>query len=149
MHSWRRRPAEPEAPRRVTALEYYGAKMLPDLSGWWVYALGARTDGHIFRAGQSESLLRRLDDYQREYPDLYDPRQVYLIPVADQHQADLREAELIDFYQPEKNTAGRRSELERRLRGSVRGGFHPGHKYSLKPGELAARRSLDSKQATN
>jgi hypothetical protein len=138
-------PAPEPSPRReVTALEYYGAVRLPDLSGWWVYALGAKADGHIYRAGQSDNLISRLRDHSYTFKDLWDPEQVWLIRVRDQQQADVREAELIDFYQPETCTAGRRAELEKRMRGTVRGGFYPGHTYN----GTSSARSLDSGQAS-
>ena len=152
MPVWSRRTVEqPEpGPRRVTALEYYGARLLPDLSGWWVYALGAAGDGRIWYAGQSESLLRRLDDHRRDYPDLFDLAQVYLIPCRDQSQANVRELELIDHYQPEKNSVGRTEELRRRVHSQAHSPFQKGHKLSPTPADYAARKaaSLDSKQDT-
>ena len=110
------------APRPViTALEYYGASLMPDYSGWWVYALGARPGdprpGHVFYAGQSESLLRRLDDHRRvTFPEKFDPARVWLIPVRDQARADVVELEMIEFYQPECNAVGRADLLRARLR---------------------------------
>ena len=57
----------------------------------------------------------------------------------DQAEADLYELLLIRRYDPERNTAGRREELEARMRGHTRGGFTAGHKYST-------REFLDSRQ---
>jgi excinuclease UvrABC nuclease subunit len=96
-------------------LEVYGAKMLPDLSGWWVYALGASTDGHVWYAGISESLKRRLDAHEHAHPELWDPRQVYLIPAENELQACIKQLTLIDFYQPEHNTLGTTEMLRRRV----------------------------------
>jgi excinuclease UvrABC nuclease subunit len=98
-------------------LEVYQARMLPDLSGWWVYALGDRTDRHIFYVGQSESLKRRLDAHEHAYPGQYDPRQVYLIPCLGEPEACIRELALIDFYQPERNTLGTTEKLRARVAG--------------------------------
>lgn len=125
-HIHPRSQAEPEAPRAVTALEFHAAALFPDYSGWWVYALGHRDDGHIFRAGQSESLLRRLDDYRRTYPEAFDLARVWLIKVRDESEADLVELNLINYYQPEYNTAGRAEDLRRITHGRVRGGRMPG-----------------------
>jgi hypothetical protein len=103
-----------------------GAQLMPDYSGWWVYALGACDEderpGHIWYAGQSESLLRRLDDHRRANLDLYDPRRVYLVKVRDEAQADLYELLLIDYYQPERCSAGRVEDLRRKVHGYGRGG---------------------------
>jgi hypothetical protein len=139
----KRRPApEPEPPRRQTPLEFYGARLLPPLHGWWVYALEDRArPGVIFYVGASEKLVSRLRDHSYAYPERYDPERVWLIPVDGQAQADLVELSLIDHYQPECNTLGRREELQGRLRSRNRG-FAPGHRYS--PGA----KPLDSKQAT-
>jgi hypothetical protein len=141
-----RRSSPAAEPRRVTALEYYGAKVMPDYSGWWVYALGAASDGHVFYAGQSNSLLRRLDDHRREYPELFDWAQVYLIPVTGQAHADRVELELIDYYQPECNVVGRADELAAHLRRENRP-LKPGHQFS--PRSSPRTRSLDSGQAVN
>lgn len=118
----RKQAAQPEQPPRLSALEYHEAELMPDYSGFWCYALGHRDDGHIFYAGQSESLLRRLDDHRRSHPEMYDMRRIYLIPVRDGAQADLVELQLIDFYQPECNLAGRTDDLRRITKQRVRGG---------------------------
>jgi excinuclease UvrABC nuclease subunit len=122
----RARQAEPE-PRKPTALEFHGAELLPDLSGWWVYALGLRDPGgvRIWYAGQSESLLRRLDDHRRAYPDRFDWSLIWLIKVRDEQEADLVELQLINSYQPECNLAGRADDLRRRAHMRVRGGRMP------------------------
>jgi hypothetical protein len=114
---WSRRargPAEPERPA-PTMLEVYGARLLPDLSGWWVYALGASTDGHVWYVGISESLMRRVDAHAHAHPDLWDPRQVYLIPADNEPQACIRQLTLIDFYQPEHNTLATVEVLRKRV----------------------------------
>jgi len=119
----RKQAAEPaEQPRAVTALEFRQAQLMPDYTGWWVYALPHRDDGHIFYTGQSESLLRRLDDHRRAHPQMFDPKRIYLIPVRDQAQADLVELELIDYYQPECNRSGRADDLRRIAHQRTRGG---------------------------
>jgi hypothetical protein len=110
----RTRAAEPERPV-PSLLEVYGARLLPDLSGWWVYALGAGTDGHVFYVGISESLKRRLDAHEHTYPHLWDPRRVYLIPADNELSACIRQLALIDFYQPECNTLGATEALRRRV----------------------------------
>ena len=113
---WLRRAPAPEPERPApTMLEVYGARLLPDLSGWWVYALGASTDGHIWYVGISESLKRRLDGHEHAHPDLWDPRQVYLIPAAHEPQACIRQLTLIDFYQPEHNTLATVEVLRKRV----------------------------------
>jgi excinuclease UvrABC nuclease subunit len=114
--------AQLEPPRVVTALEFRQAQLMPDYSGFWCYALGHRVDRHIWYAGQSESLLRRLDDHRRAHPEMFDQAQIYLIPVRDQAQADLVELELIDYYQPECNRSGRADDLRRITAQRVRGG---------------------------
>lgn len=115
--SWLRRAqlvTEPERPA-PTMLEVYQALVLPDLSGWWVYALGAATDRHIFYIGQSDHLLSRLRDHSYNYPDLWDPRQVFLVPCIGEPEACIRELALIDFYQPERNTLGTTEKLRARV----------------------------------
>ena len=115
---WSRRapvPApEPERPA-PTMLEVYAARLLPDLSGWWVYALGDRADRHIFYAGQSDHLLSRLRDHSYNFREQYDPRQVYLIPCEGEGEACIRELAVIDFYQPERNTIGTTEALRKRV----------------------------------
>jgi hypothetical protein len=123
MPRWSRRTvtADPAPAPRVTALEYYGAVLLRDLSGWWVYALGDIGDGHVFYAGQSENLLSRLRDHAYTFKAQFDPAQVWLVPCASQADADRKELELIDFYQPEHNSAGRTEVLRQLARGRTRG----------------------------
>jgi hypothetical protein len=96
-------------------LDVYGARLLPDLSGWWVYALGARTDGHVFWVGISDHLLSRLRDHSYAFKELYDPRRVHLIPADNELQACIRQLNLIDFYQPEHNTLGTVEALRKRV----------------------------------
>jgi hypothetical protein len=132
MFRWTRE-AEPEPMRKPTALEFHQAALMTDFSGWWVYALADRSTGRIFRAGQTESLFRRLDDYRRDYPDRFDWAQIWLIRVSGQTEADLVELQLITSYQPECNTAGRAEDLRQLARGRVRGGRMP-------------RRAVDSRQ---
>jgi hypothetical protein len=135
IHTRRQAPeTAPSVPLAVTALEFRRAVLMPDYSGPWCYALGHQADGHIWYAGQSESLLRRLDDHRCAHPEMFDPGQVWLIKVRDLAQADLVELELIDFYQPECNLSGRADDLRRITRQRVRGG--------------RTRASLDSRQET-
>lgn len=150
MPLFRRTARQPElrVPPEITALQFAGARLLPDLSGFWVYALGAAGDGRIWYAGQSESLLRRLDDHRRDYPDLFDWARVWLKPVRDCYQADLYELLLIDFYQPEKNTIGKTAELRKRVHGTAHSPFQPGHKLSPGPGRRRKDKFLDSEQAS-
>lgn len=134
-----RRPRVPDRPApQVTALQFLGAVLLPDLSGWWVYALADVRDGRIFYAGQSDHLISRLRDHQYSYPERWDPRGVYLVRAADQAQADLYELMLIERYDPECNDVGRRDELARRARAH--------NKPQTRVRRLAD--SLDSGQAT-
>jgi hypothetical protein len=117
-------------------LEVYQAQVLPDLSGWWVYALGAAADGHIFWVGISDHLLSRLRDHSYTFKDLYDPGRVYLIPADSEPQACIRQLTLIDFYQPERNTLGTIEVLRKRV-------------ASLdKPAGRLSSRPLDRSQAT-
>jgi hypothetical protein len=135
---WRPRvPAEPA--RQVSALQFLGAVLLPDLSGWWVYALGDVADGHVFYAGQSDHLISRLRDHSYSYRAQFDPARVYLVRVADQAQADLYELMLIERYAPECNSVGRREELAKRCRAQNKPG------WARQP-RLAD--SIDSSQAT-
>jgi hypothetical protein len=114
---WLRRAPAPAVPERPapTMLEVYAARLLPDLSGWWVYALGASTDGHVFYVGQTNHLVSRLRDHGYTYRELYDPRRVYLIPCDGEGDACIRELTLIDYYQPERNTVGTTEVLRRRV----------------------------------
>jgi hypothetical protein len=117
---WARRdaPTVPLPAARVTALEYYGAKVMPDYSGWWVYALASRLDMHVFYVGQSDNLISRLRDhsYNPQFRGLLDWRRIYLVPVPHQGRADVVELELIDAYQPEYNKIGRADELREKAR---------------------------------
>lgn len=114
--SWlRRAQTEPTARPAPSMLEVYRARLLPDLSGWWVYALAARTDGRVFYVGMTESLKRRLDAHEHAWPELWDPRQVYLIAADNELSACIRQLNLIDFYQPEHNTLGTTELLRKRV----------------------------------
>lgn len=113
----RRAQPEPAARPVPTMLEVYGARLLPDLSGWWVYALADRGDRHVFYVGQSDHLLSRLRDHGYTFKDQYDPRQVYLIPCLGEPEACIRELALIDWYQPERNTLGTTEKLRARVAG--------------------------------
>lgn len=132
------RPRVPEPAPQVSALQFLGAVLLPDLSGWWVYALADVRDGAIFYAGQSDHLISRLRDHQYAYAERWDPRGVYLMKVADRAQADLYELMLIERYDPECNDVGRRAELARRCRGLNRPGFR----------QARGAATLDPSQAT-
>ena len=136
----RRRARPVEAPTlplpRVTALEYHGAQLLPDLAGFWVYALGSRLDRHVFYVGQSENLLSRLRDHSYQHKDLFDPGQVYLVRVPNQSRADVVELDLINFYQPERNQVGRTADLSQRVR-------------RLNKPDVGGWNALDRKQAAN
>lgn len=110
----RRAPAPVAAPR-PTMLEVYAARLLPDLSGWWVYALCDLADGHVFYVGQSDHLLSRLRDHSYNYREQFDHARVYLIPVAGEGEACIRELAMIDFYQPERNTIGTTEALHKRV----------------------------------
>jgi hypothetical protein len=114
---WFRRARGPAAPERPapTMLEVYQAQVLPDLSGWWVYALGASTDGHIWYVGMSESLMRRVDAHAHAHPELWDPRRVYVIPCIGEPEASIRQLALIDYYQPERNTLATTQMLRKRV----------------------------------
>ena len=132
---WLRRATAPATAPAPTMLEVYEARLLPDLSGWWVYALGARTDGHIWYVGISESLMRRVDAHAHAHPELWDPRRVYLIPCEHEPQACIRQLTLIDFYQPEHNTLATVDVLRKRVAS-----------FDRPAGRLA--RPLDRSQAT-
>jgi hypothetical protein len=111
-----RRAPRPEPARPApTMLEVYGARLLPDLSGWWVYALCDIGDGHVFYAGMSDHLLSRLRDHGYTFKDQYDPANVRLIPVENEPTACIRQLALIDFYQPERNTLATVEALRRRV----------------------------------
>jgi len=104
----------------VTPLELYGARLAPDLSGWWVYAL-ADPGGKVWRAGQSERVWSRWRDYFYTYGARFTAADKYLIPVANEAEADLIELVLIHFYQPECNDKGRQADLEAKVRAWGRG----------------------------
>lgn len=128
-----RRPAQPlvpEPPAGVTALEYLGARRMPNMAGWWVYALCDAADGHVFYAGQTNNFYSRLRDHSYTYKEQFDPAQIHVIPCEDQGEADLYELLLIRRYDPERNTVGRRGELEARARGANKP-FKAGHQYSV------------------
>lgn len=133
---WLRRAPAPAPERKPpTMLEVYGARLLPDLSGWWVYALADCADRHVFYVGQSDHLVSRLRDHAYTYRGQYDPRQVYLIPCIGEPEACIRELAMIDFYQPERNTLGTTEKLRARVSG-----------LNKPAGRLS--RSLDRSQAT-
>jgi excinuclease UvrABC nuclease subunit len=98
-------------------LEVYQARLLPDLSGWWVYALTDRADGHVFYVGQSANLLSRLRDWSYQFKEQYDPHGIYLVPCIGEPEACIRELALIDFYQPERNILGTTEKLRARVAG--------------------------------
>lgn len=99
----------------VSPLELYGARLAPDLSGWWVYAF-ADPDGTVWYAGQSEVLVSRWRDHYYGFGDRFVRADKWLIGVPNEAEADVCELLLIMYYQPECNTKGRREELERRIR---------------------------------
>lgn len=134
-----RRPRVPAEDKPVSALQFLGAVLLPDLSGWWVYALADVRDGRIFYVGQSENLISRLRDHGYAYAERFDPARVYLVRAADQAQADLYELTLIERYDPECNRLGRREELAARARAQNKPGW---------PRRPRLADSLDSGQAT-
>jgi hypothetical protein len=84
-------------------LEFLGATRhaLP-APGFWVYALH-KADGTVFRVGQTEGLISRFRDHLYTYPEF---AYYSLLRPRDAHQADLYEAMLVDYYQPEANKAG-------------------------------------------
>jgi excinuclease UvrABC nuclease subunit len=135
---FRRTPAQvPEPERRPpTMLEVYGARLLPDLSGWWVYALCDKADGHVFYVGISDHLLSRLRDHSYHYADKFDHARVYLIAADNEATACVRQLALIDYHQPEHNTLGTTEALRRRVMSFDR------------PGSLRAPRSLDPSKAS-
>jgi hypothetical protein len=135
----RRITPEQLPPPRVTTLEFIEASLVPDMSGWFVYALCQRADGHVFYAGQTDHWYSRIRDHSYQFKEEFDPAGIWHRPCVDQAEADLYELLLIRRYDPERNTAGRREELEARMRGHTRGGFTAGHKYST-------REFLDSRQ---
>lgn len=110
----------------VTPLELYGAKTAPDLSGSWVYAFadqpGSRwSDGRVWYAGQSAALWSRWRDHYQRFGERFTLAVKWLIPVANEAEADLVELVLIHFYEPECNTKGRRADLEAKVRRWGRG----------------------------
>jgi hypothetical protein len=139
--TWLRRAVTvPEVPPRVTALEFIGAALVPDYSGWQVYALCHRADGHVFYAGQTSNWWSRLRDHSYNFRDEFDPAGIWHRACEDQGEADLYELLLIRRYDPERNTVGRRGELEARLRArnsSMRKGV-PGYRgRPLDPSQVA------------
>lgn len=132
-----RRAPRPEPARSApTMLEVYGARLLPDLSGWWVYALCDLGDGHVFYVGQSDHLLSRLRDHSYTFKDQFDPRRVYLVACIGEPEACIRELALIDWYQPERNTLATTEVLRKRVAGLN------------KPAGRLSRSSLDQSQVT-
>jgi hypothetical protein len=99
----------------VTPLEVYGAALMQDYSGWWVYVLVDPRDGRAFYAGQSEHLYRRLDDHRLRFGERFSWQHIWLVKVANEAEADLIELVMIHFYQPECNDKGRRADLEAKV----------------------------------
>jgi hypothetical protein len=129
----------------VTPLELYRAERAPDYSGWWVYAFadqpGSRwTDGLVFYGGQSNHLWSRWRDHYYKFGERFTAADKWLIKVANEAEADLRELVLIDFYQPECNDKGRAADLAAKVRRWGRGT----KEFDANVNKLA---SLDSKQA--
>ena len=114
-------------PATADLLMHLGATVHPLPEGWWVYALH-EPNGTIFRAGQSNSLLSRLRDHKYAYGARF--HHYSLLKVRDQHQADLYEGMVIDWYQPAENKAGsaETEALRRRIRQSA-GGSGLGKNY--------------------
>lgn len=120
-----RRHTPPAEPSQGDLLEYLGATVHQLPHGYWVYALH-EADGTVFRVGQSDHLISRLRDHIYKFG----PRFSYycLLRVRDEHQADLYEGMLVDFYQPAENKAGTAEveALRRRIRLSAGGsGLRP------------------------
>jgi glutathione S-transferase len=110
----------------VTPLELYGARLAPDFSGWWVYALAdkpgsAWSDGRVWYAGQSDHLWSRLRDHYYKFGARFTAADKWLVPVAHEAEADLIELVHIHFYQPECNDKGRASDLAAKVRRWGRG----------------------------
>lgn len=129
----------------VTPLELYRAERAPDYSGWWVYAFadqpGSRwTDGLVFYGGQSANLWSRWRDHYYKFGERFTAADKWLIRVANEAEADLRELVLIDFYQPECNDKGRAADLAAKVRRWGRGT----KEFDANVHKLS---SLDSKQA--
>ncbi len=111
---------------QVTPLEVYGAALAPDFSGRWVYAFSDRpgsrwSDGRVWYAGQTEGLWSRWRDHYYKYRERFTEADKWLIRVANEAEADLKELVLIDFYQPGCNDKGRRADLEAKVRRWGRG----------------------------
>lgn len=104
----------------ATPLELYGAQVLPDLSGMWVYAFqdpGAR----VWYAGQTDRMWSRFRDHFYDYGERFTRAAKWVIPVPNVAEADLLELVLIHFYDPECNTKGRRADLEKKVHAWGRG----------------------------
>lgn len=146
---WLRRAPVAEPAREVTPLEMYHAKVAPNFGGWFVYAFAdPPAPGLVWYAGQTEHLWSRWRDHYYAFGDRFTAAVKYVIPVRDQAQADLIELLLIDFYDPECNTVGRRDELRARMRKANKG-FKAGHTYSAEYWAAQRAASLDSGQASN
>lgn len=137
---WRQAPPAPAVPVVPAGLlQAYGAKVAPDFDGWWVYALADRlpngTVGTVWRVGQSENLWSRWRDYYYQYRERFRASAKYVIPVRDGAQANIIELALIDYYQPECNSAGTIADLRRKV-------------AAYNKGNHVRRDSLDSSQVT-
>lgn len=122
---WFRHRTPPVSPAQGDMLEYLGATKHRLPEGYWVYAL-CEADGTVFRVGQSDHLVSRLRDHIYKFGPRF--TFYYLVRARDEHQADLYEGMLVDFYQPEENKAGTAEveALRRRIRLSAGGsGLRP------------------------
>jgi hypothetical protein len=101
-------------------LAFLGATVHPLPQGFYVYALH-ELNGTVFRVGQSDHLLSRLRDHHYTYGERF--HHYSLLHARDEHQADLFEAMLVDYYQPLENKAGTAEveALRRRIRQSKGG----------------------------
>lgn len=128
----------------VTPLELYGAKLAPDLSGRWVYAFADRpgsrwSDGRVWYAGQSDNLWSRWRDHFYRFKERFTEADKWLVPAANEAEADLFELVMIHFYDPECNDKGRRADLAVKARAWARGTrtFHGPHVRELDPGQVS------------
>lgn len=127
--SWRKAP-EPAPGQDL--LEFLGATSHQLPHGFWVYALRA-ADGTVLRVGQvgedsAGNLISRLRDHIYTFGDRF--CYYSLLRPRDAHQANLYEAMLVDYYQPEANKAGtaRVEELRRKIAQSKGGSGLRGYK---------------------
>lgn len=131
MRMFRRRRVLPTPESGQDMLEFLGATSHPLPHGFWVYAL-READGTVLRVGQvgedsAGNLISRLRDHIYTYPRF---SYYSLLRPRDQHQANLYEAMLVDYYQPAENKAGtaRVEELRRRIAASKGGSGLRGYK---------------------